>query len=217
MSFSDKIKLALIDDHELFRDGLSLFLSLQPDVEVLGSASSPLELNRLLEQATPDVLIMDISLPQQSGIDLARQLLRERPVLKIVFLTGNESQAYLEQALKAGGRGFVPKSAPKTELIEAIHEVARGKYYFPPSLSQEVFRQYIQQLHQPGSTPALTDRELEVLRCFANGMTFKEIEDTLHISKKTVEHHKKAIFDKLGFASNADLVKYAIRHHIIEL
>jgi len=214
---SGKIRLLMIDDHELFRDGLSLFLKMQPDVEVLAAAASPRELHQLLAQHEADIILMDINLPQQSGIDLTRQLVKDQPKLKIVFLSGNEGQAYVEQALKAGGRGFVPKSAPKTEVLAAVRKVYSGQYFFPEGLAQTVFQQYVVQLNNSPDSQSLTDRELEVLRCFANGMSFKEIEDSLNISKKTIEHHKKAIFDKLGFASNADLVKYAIKNNIVEL
>ena len=180
-----KIRLIMIDDHELFRDGLSLFLQMQTDLEMVAIAATPMELRHLLAAHQVDVVMMDISLPQQSGID--------------------------------GGKGFVPKSAPKTEVLEAIRQVAGGQFYFPSELAQSIFQQYISQLHLQTDASTVTERELEVLRCFANGMSFKEIEDHLHISKKTIEHHKKAIFDKLGFASNADLVKYAIKNNIIEL
>jgi DNA-binding NarL/FixJ family response regulator len=212
-----KIHIGLIDDHELFRDGLALFLSMQADMQVIFNVDSPAALHHAIEQTVPDVMIMDIAMPQQSGIDLCRQLLKTYPKLNIVFLTGNESQAYLEQALKAGGKGFVPKSAPKTEILEAIRKLHAGEYYFPPSLSQDIFKQFIGQIIEKPANEQLSDRELDVLRCFANGMSFKEVEEHLHISKKTVEHHKKAIFDKLGFTTNADLVKYAIKHHIVEI
>ncbi|MEQ8416538.1 MAG: response regulator transcription factor [Imperialibacter sp.] len=212
-----KVRLIMIDDHELFRDGLSLFLQMQTDLEIVATAATPMELRHLLSAHHVDVVMMDISLPQQSGIDLSRQLLKEYPKLKIIFLSGNEGQAYIEQSLKAGGKGFVPKSAPKTEVLEAIRQVAGGQFYFPSDLAQSIFHQYISQLHLQSDAGSPTERELEVLRCFANGMSFKEIEDHLHISKKTIEHHKKAIFDKLGFSSNADLVKYAIKNNITEL
>jgi len=206
----------MIDDHELFRDGVSLYLRMQSDIAAVEAYATPSELHKHLAEAQPDVLLMDISMPQQSGIDLARQVLKSFPKLKIIFLTGNESQQYVEQALKAGGRGFIPKSAPKTDVLEAVRRVSRGDIYFPASVSQEVYARFIAQL-QGHKEPELTDRELDVLRCFANGLSFKEIEGTLHISKKTIEHHKKSIFDKLGFNSNADLVKYAVKHHIVEV
>lgn len=211
-----KMIVWMIDDHELFLDGVSLYLKLQPDIHMEYSLSRPAELHERLKSSRPDVLLMDINLPLQSGIDLAKQVLKEYPKLKIIFITGNESQAYLEHALKAGGRGFVPKSAPKTEVLEAVRKVYLGEYYFPTDVTQDVIRHFVMHLNGVES-PQLTDRELEVLRCFANGLSFKEIEDQLHISKKTVEHHKKAIFDKLGFQSNADLVKYAIKNNIVEL
>jgi DNA-binding NarL/FixJ family response regulator len=212
-----KIRLLVIDDHELFRDGLSLYLKMQPDVDVVAAASSPRELHQLLSRHQADIILMDINLPQQSGIDLTRQLIKDQPKLKIVFLSGNEGQAYVEQALKAGGKGFVPKSAPKTEVLEAVRKVHTGQFYFPEGLAQTVFQQYVTYLHNTLDGQSLTERELEVLRCFANGMAFKEIEALLNISKKTIEHHKKAIFGKLSLTSNADLVKYAIKNNIVEL
>jgi len=211
------LQIGLIDDHELFRDGLALYLSLQSDFNVIINTDHPLELQKKIADTLPDVLIMDIVMPTQSGIDLCKQLIKIHPRLKVLFLTGNESNAHLEQALKAGAKGFVPKSSPKNIVVEAIRKIAVDEYYFPSSYSQEIFKQFINHIHEKPNNETLTDRELEVLRCFANGMSFKEIEEQLNISKKTVEHHKKAIFDKLGFSTNADLVKYAIKHHIIEL
>lgn len=209
-----KITVWMIDDHELFRDGVSLYLSMQSDIESVLAFSSPTDLHRQFALGQPNVLLMDINMPQQSGIDLTRQLLKEYPKLKILFISGNEAQSYLEQAMRAGGRGFIPKSSPKTDVLEAIRKVHDGAYYFPPSLAQDVLSSYVNLLNQT-TNQSLSDRELEVLRCFANGLSFKEIGDTLHISKKTIEHHKKSIFDKLGFSNNADLVKYAIKHHIV--
>lgn len=217
MNTSNLIKIGIIDDHELFRDGLSLYLSLQPEFRVIINVDNPVLLHKQLLESLPDVLVMDIVMPSQSGIDLCKQLLNQYSKLKVLFLTGNESNAYLEQALKAGAKGFVPKSSAKNIVVEAIKKISSGEYYFPTTYSQEIFRQYINQINEKPHSTNLSDRELEVLRCFANGMSYKEIEDHLHISKKTVEQHKKAIFDKLGFSSNADLVKYAIKHHIIEL
>lgn len=206
----------MVDDHELFRDGVSLYLNMQADIHLQHAVGSPAELHALFENGKPDVLLMDISMPQQSGIDLTRQILKTHPHQKVVYLTGNEHTAYLELALRSGARGFVPKSASRSELAEAVRRVHHGDFFFPTDVSQEVYRKFVQRLKSQ-DTPELTDRELEVLRCFANGLSFKEIEDQLNISKKTIENHKKAIFDKLGFQSNADLVKYAVKYHIIEL
>lgn len=211
------IQLTLVDDHELIRDGLGLFLGLQPDIEVIAKCASPKELHQVLNRQLPDIILMDISLPQQSGIDLTKQLLKEYPKLKVVFLTGNEGEQYLKQAIKAGGKGFVPKSAPKTEVLKAVREVAAGKMYFPDGVSQMLFQELVGLLQHQNHSQELTTRELDVLRCFANGLSYKEVEARLSISKKNIENHKKAIFDKLGFHSNADLVKYAIKHHIIEI
>ncbi|MEQ8811623.1 MAG: response regulator transcription factor, partial [Imperialibacter sp.] len=153
-----KIRLIMIDDHELFRDGLSLFLQMQTDLEIVATAATPMELRHLLSAHQVDVVMMDISLPQQSGIDLSRQLLKEYPKLKIIFLSGNEGQAYIEQSLKAGGKGFVPKSAPKTEVLEAIRQVAGGQFYFPSELAQSIFQQYISQLHLQNDAGSPTER-----------------------------------------------------------
>ena len=211
------IRIALVDDHEIVRDGIRALLLGNKTVDLVGSFSQPAELHRFLNKGGKiDVLVLDIAMPQMSGIELTRQLIKDKAVPRILILSANTNRNYLESALKAGVHGFIPKDCSKEEMITAIEQVYSGNLYIGQNLSQAVLANYVQRLHRP-EDPELTDREVEILKGFANGMSYIDIADELNISKKTVESHKKNIFEKLNLQSNADLVKYAIKHHIVEL
>jgi DNA-binding NarL/FixJ family response regulator len=213
-----EIKVMLVDDHEIFRDGISLLLSSNSSITLSGSVSSARELFDSLDEETPvDVFLLDINLPQMSGIELARKINQIRSHPKIIFLTSNTAKMFMESALRSGAKGFLTKDCSTEELVRAIERVAAGEYFFGKNIEQSVYSNYIDKLSQSGNESELTEREIEVLRCFANGDSYEQVANELNISKKTVEAHKKAVFEKLKFQNNADLVKYAIRHHIIEI
>ncbi len=206
----------MVDDHEIVRDGIEILLGLQPHIELVASLPNARKLQLYLkENPTPDVFILDINLPGMSGIELARQLVSEYGTLRLIFLTSNVAKMFMDAALKTGARGFLTKECSKDELVSAIEQVYNGAYFFGRDIEQTLYEGYVGQISYQDI--GLTDREMQVLRCFANGLTYQEVADELVISRKTVEVHKKAIYDKLQLNNQTDLVKYAIKHHIIEL
>lgn len=210
------IKTVLVDDHELFRDGIEILLGLHPGIELLASVSNARKLfDYLKTNPTPDLFLLDINLPGTSGIELARQLTAEYGIQKFVFLTSNSAKMFMDAALKTGARGFLTKECSKEELVRGIEQVYQGEFFFGKDIEQTLYQGYVGQLSNQDT--GLTDREMQVLRHFANGFTYQEVADALSISRKTVEVHKKAIYEKLQLRNQTDLVKYAIKHHIIEL
>ncbi len=212
-----KINIALVDDHSIFRDGLELMLSLNPSVELVASLPNARSLFDWLKENSADLFILDINLPKISGIELAKQLKKEIPHPKIIFLTSNTAKMFMDSAIKTGAKGFLTKESPKEELFQAIESVYSNHYYFGKNIEQSLYANYAHHLNLLEDKTELSERELQVLRAFANGLTYKEVEEELSISKKTIETHRKNIFEKLGLKSQTDLVKYAIKNHIIEL
>lgn len=213
-----QIKVVLVDDHEIFRDGISLLLSNHGAIDLVAALPNARSLFSLLDQEVDvDVFLLDINLPQMSGIEIARKIQQLAPGSKIIFLTSNTAKMFMESGLKAGAKGFLNKDCSTEELIEGIEQVFIGSYYFGRGMKESVYENYISNLQVDPTLTELTEREIEVLRCFANGMSYKDISEELSISQKTIESHKHSIFKKLKFNNNADLVKYAIKHHIIEI
>jgi len=214
----DKINCVIVDDHELFRDGIEMLLGLQNHIELIASIPNARRLfDHLKQNDLPDIFILDINLPKISGIELARQLTNEYGQVNIIFLTSNSAKMFIDAALKTGAKGFLTNECSKDELVLAIESVQNGQYFFGKEIEQSLYQGYVNQLHISDEASELTDREIEVLRYFANGHTYQEVADELSISKKTVEAHKKALYEKLQLKNQTDLVKYAIRHHIVEL
>lgn len=213
------IEVVIIDDHRIMRDGLkAVFLGVKY-IELLGSFGDPLDFLNWAEKrkSCPDVVLMDISMPKMSGIELTRKLLQLDSRCKVIILTSNTARQYMEASLKSGAKGFLSKNCEKLELIKAIEQVSMGHYYIDVSLSHEMVTNYINNLNHTNVDRELTERELDILRGFANGLSYQEIAEELNISKRTVEVHKRSIFEKLEIKNNAELVKYAIRNRIIEL
>ena len=208
----------MVDDHEIVRDGIRALLMGNTEIRLVASFPNASEFSAYLKEHPSffDVLILDISLPNISGIELTRQLIKENSKVKILMLSASTGKVYIENALKAGAKGFLPKDCSREELITAIKQVFYKNIYIGKNLEQVVLENYINRLHYT-EEDELTSREVEILTGFANGLTYNEIADQLNISKKTIESHKKNIFEKLHFKTNADLIKYAIKHHIIEL
>jgi len=209
----------LVDDHEVVRSGLRMLLEGEPDVEIVGEFGLAKEALDSLERLKPDVIVMDIGLPDLSGIDAAREVKRLREETAVVALTIHEDEEYFFKMLDAGASGYVPKRAAPEELLTAIRAAAVGEVYLYPSMAKLPVKDYLTQEAQAearGEMDGLTDREQEVLAHLADGATNLEIGETLSISPKTVARHRENIMRKLGMHSRTELVKYAIRKGIIQ-
>jgi two-component system response regulator NreC len=212
-------RLLLVDDHAVVRSGLRMLLESEADFEIVGEAGNGREALKAVAETRPDIVLMDIGLPDISGIEAAAEIKRLRPETAIVALTIHEDEEYFFKMLAAGASGYVPKRAAPEELLTALRAAARGEVYLYPSLAKLLVSDYLAQ--DPAARPALaldglTEREREVLAYLAEGASNAEIAETLSISPKTVARHRENIMRKLGLHSRTELVKYAIRKGIIQ-
>jgi len=212
------IRLLLVDDHQVVRSGLRMLLD-EGDVTIVGEAGTAREAIQAVGEFKPDVVLMDIGLPDMSGIDATREIKRDHPEVAVVALTIHEDEEYFFKMLEVGAGGYVPKRAAPAELLTAIRAAAKGEIYLYPSMAKLLVRGYLTQ-DRPGEESlafdGLTDREQEVLRHVAEGATNDEIAARLVISPKTVARHRENIMRKLGLHSRSELVRYAIRKGIIK-
>jgi two-component system, NarL family, response regulator NreC len=214
-----KIRLLLVDDHQVVRSGLRMLLSNESDVEIVGEVGTAREALDAVKSLLPNVVLMDIGLPDLSGIDATREIKRTNPEVAVVALTIHEDEEYFFKMLEAGAGGYVPKRAAPEELLTAIRAAAAGEVYLYPSLAKLLVKDYLIQEHANESGKALdglTEREQEVLRYLADGVANDEIAEALVISVKTVARHRENIMQKLGLHSRSELVRYAIRKGIIK-
>jgi two-component system response regulator NreC len=212
-------RLLLVDDHIVVRLGLRMLLENEEDLEIAGEAASASEALNMIGRIKPDVVLMDIGLPDLSGIEATRQIKQLFPEIAVVALTIHEDEEYFFKMLEAGASGYVPKRAAPDELITAIRAAAEGEVYLYPSLAKLLVKDYFAQYQQtPTETPldGLTSREEEVLTQLAEGASNTEIAEALGISPKTVARHRENIMRKLNLHSRSELVKYAIRKGIIQ-
>jgi two-component system response regulator NreC len=215
-----KIKLLLVDDHDVVRGGLRMLLASQPDFEIVGEASSGQEAITLVHQEHPDVVLMDIQMPDMNGIEAAEQITQLYEDVAVLALTMHEDDQYFFEMLRAGAAGYVPKRAAPDELISAIRAVSHGGAYIYPTLAVRLLQDYVQRVdtdEQPLIYDGLTPREREVLTLIAEGYTNAEIAEKLVISPKTVDRHRENIMSKLDLHSRVELVKYAIRKGLIDI
>ena len=212
------IRLLLVDDHAVVRSGLRMMLENEADAEIVGEASSAGEAIEAVMRLKPNVILMDIGLPDMSGIDATREIKRRVPEVAIVALTIHEDEEYFFKMLEAGASGYVPKRAAPEELLTAIRAAASGQVYLYPSLAKLLVRDFLDGGRAPSAESAsdLTEREQEVLTFLAEGASNEEIAASLVISPKTVARHRENIMRKLNLHSRAELVRYAIRKGIIK-
>jgi two-component system, NarL family, response regulator NreC len=212
------IRLLLVDDHAVVRTGLRMLLDNEEDIEILGEAGTGHEALQLVERLQPDMVVMDIGLPDMTGIEVTRQIKQQWPQVAVVALTIHEDEEYFFQMLQAGANGYVPKRAAPEELLTALRTAADGGVYLYPSLARLLVRDYLAGDREaaPTAIDGLTDREQEVLAHLAEGANNQEIADTLNISPKTVARHRENLMRKLNLHSRSELVKYAIRKGIIK-
>lgn len=213
-----QIRVLLADDHAVVRTGLRYVLESQGDIEVVGEAANGFEAIELAKELSPDVVLMDITMPKLNGLEAARQIRREGLPVGILFLTIHKEEEYLFHALRVGGSGYIPKSAQASEMLTAIRAVRTGEVYLHPSVTHSLVSDYLERARkgeQLGLYERLTDREKEILYLIAEGYTNREIAEAIHVSVNTVHNHRTSIMDKLGLHSRTELVKYAIQKGII--
>jgi two-component system response regulator NreC len=214
-----KIRLLLVDDHQVVRSGLRMLLASESDVEIVGEAGTAREALEAVRQLKPNVVLMDIGLPDLSGIEATREIKRTSPEVAVVALTIHEDEEYFFKMLEVGAGGYVPKRAAPEELLTAIRAAAAGEVYLYPSMAKLLVKDFLSQDRSSdaaSSLDGLTDREQQVLRYLAEGADNEEIAAALVISIKTVARHRENIMHKLGLHSRAELVRYAIRKGIIK-
>ena len=212
------IKMLLVDDHAVVRSGLRMLLENEADVEIVGEAATGSEAVALVAQLKPDMVIMDIGLPDISGIEATLQIKQASPQVAVVALTIHEDEEYFFKMLQAGANGYVPKRAAPEELLTAIRTAAAGGVYLYPSLAKLLVRDYLSGARDTAKKDALdelTDREQEVLAHLADGADTQSIADALNISPKTVARHRENIMSKLNLHTKTELVKYALRKGLL--
>jgi DNA-binding NarL/FixJ family response regulator len=231
------MKVLLADDHRIVREGLKSLLQSQPDMDVIAEASDGRQAVEMARDLDPDVVVMDVAMPQLNGIEATRQLTNEQRDWKIVALSMHSDRRYVSEALKAGASGYVLKDGAFDELISAIRAVISDRVYLSPRVAGVVVEDYVRRLPTRGGSgaggshpgteehpqgrrsafDALTPREREVLQLMAEGFATKEVAHRLHVSVKTVETHRRQIMEKLDLHSVAELTKYAIREGLTTL
>jgi len=215
-----KLTVILADDHQVIREGLRNLIDDQSDMEVVAEASNGRDAIDLCDEMKPDVVVMDVAMPDLNGIEATRQIITECPNTKVLALSMHSDKHYAAGMLGAGASGYVLKDCAFDELADAIRRIAGGSSYLSPEIEGVVLRDYVERLSGQGGDSAfsvLTDREREVLQLVAEGHTTKQIAEDLHVSVKTVESHRQNIMDKLEIRSIAELTKYAIREGLTSL
>lgn len=208
-------KILLADDHALFRDGLKRILAEASDLKVIGEVADGLELLKILSRVKPDMIMLDISMPNIRGIEAIKEIKTIHPDSKILVLTMHRDMEYLHQAIASGAHGYLLKEDADRELFSAIEKVKQGKIYVSPKLSEyltEDWARIHRGEHEPASeTEPLTTREREILKFVAEGKSNREVASLLNISIRTVEHHRANIMGRLNLKNSAELIKYAIQ------
>jgi two-component system, NarL family, response regulator NreC len=214
----DQVSLLLVDDHEVVRTGLRMLLENQPNITIVGEASTGMQALEMVDLIHPDVVIMDITLPDISGIEATRRLRLSHPDLPVVALTIHEDEQYFFEMLQAGASAYVPKRAAPEDLLNAIQAVNNGEVYIYPSLAKLLVADFLSRANDDinkATVDGLTPREQEVLAVLAEGLSNDEIAEKLAISRHTVARHRENLMRKLNLHSRSELVKYAIRKGLI--
>ena len=214
------IRVLIADDHAMFRGGVRMLLEAQPDMEIVGEAATGREAVRLAEELTPDVVIMDASMPDMDGFEATQEIKKKQPQTAVLALTMFDDDAHFLRMLSLGASGYIPKKAAPDDLVFAIRSVHGGGAYLFPTAARALISDYLHRAQageEKASYDGLTDREREVLRLIAEGLPGKEIAEKLGISVSTVERHRANIMEKLDLHTRTALVKYAIRRKLITL
>ncbi len=216
------IKIMLVDDHQIVRDGIKALLESLDNVQVIGEASNAKELLEKLSFSKPDIIVTDISMPDISGIELTKIINEKEEFsgIKVLILSMFTNEDFIFNAIKAGAKGYLPKNTTRRELFEAVNTIYNGDEYFSESISNIILKSYVKKAQSEDQTDkkeSLSIRETEILKHFAQSMSNQEIADKLFISIRTVESHKNHIMQKLELKSTVDLIKFAIKNKIVEI
>ncbi len=214
-----KIRVLVADDHTIVREGVRLLLDAQPDIEVVGEAADGLQAVKLIRQFRPDLVVMDIQMPNLNGLEATREIKREFPQIQILALTMYESDEYFFQVLNAGASGYVLKKAASADLLSAIRAVHSGDVFLYPSVARRLVSDYLTRVktgEEQNSFDGLTAREHEVLKLIAEGHTNQAIADKLVISPSTVQTHRTRIMQRLNLHNRAELIQYARRKGLLD-
>lgn len=212
-----KQRILIIDDHDLLRAGIHALLDDVDDLEVIGEAASGQEGLSLAQELSPDIILLDISLPDINGLELAKQLILLRPRPHILLITVHEDKVMLQESLGFGVSGYILKRASKTELVDAIQAMVRGEVYVHPALTRFLFasKNEKKEVNKAQDLELLTNREIEVLQLLVSGYSNRQIADHLTLSIRTVESHRAHLITKLDLRTRLDLVRYAMKHDLI--
>ena len=217
-----KINVLLVDDHQIVRDGIKSLLTGSSNIEIIGEASDGAELLEKLKILYPDIIVLDISLPKTSGIELTKIITADYPEIKVLILSMYTNEDFIFNSIKAGAKGYLPKNTTRKELLEAIHQIYNGNEFFSETISAIILKSYIKKAKSDDDIAtkkevSLTGREIEILKLVVEGVTNTDIANKLFISIRTVESHKNHIMQKLELNTPVDLVKFAIKNKIIEI
>jgi DNA-binding NarL/FixJ family response regulator len=209
------IRVVIADDHQILREGLKQLLQAAGDLEVVGEAGDGFEVLDRVRREEFDVLLLDMSMPGKSGVELIKQVKAEKPKLRILVLSMHEEHQYAVRAIRAGASGYLTKESAASQLVAAIRKVGGGGAYITPEVAERLAQDAMP--HAQGPLHASqSDREFEVFHMLVDGMSVNEIAARLHLSAKTISTHKARLMEKLGVDSTADLVHYAVRHKLLD-
>ena len=222
MQDMEKIRVLLVDDHQIVRDGIKRILKDESDIELIGSVSSGKEALDFVKCTPPDVVIADLSMPNMSGIELTERLKGLYPCINVLILSMFNNEEYIVSAIQAGAKGYLPKQDSTTEvLLEAIRTIASGDEFYSPSISKIVIKSFVNSVKNTSvgdiaKKQQLTSREKEILKLYVEGYTNNEIADKLNLSVFTIKTHKNNIMQKYNFKSTVEMIKFALRNNIVE-
>jgi two-component system response regulator NreC len=210
---SKKIRVLLADDHTILRKGVRMLIDSQPDMEVVGEAANGRDAIRETRSLKPDIVVMDVSMPELNGIEGTRQICDELTSTKVLALSMHRDGVYVRETLRAGARGYLLKDSEDDDLLRAIRAVNRGEAFLSPAISDAVLTDYRRHVTNP--IDLLTSREREILTMIADGKTNKEIANALNLSVYTVESHRGSVMEKLNLHNTGDIVRFSIRNGLI--
>ncbi|MBU1122697.1 MAG: response regulator transcription factor [Candidatus Omnitrophota bacterium] len=210
------LKIVIADDHDVIREGIKSILRGQAEYKVVGEAVNGEEVISNVEKFKPDVLLLDISMPKKSGLDVITQVHNISPKTMIIMVTVHRASIYIAKALKLGVKGYLNKENVVEDLLPALRKVIKGEVFMSPQVSQYMIEKVTHEGKESLAEEILTQRESDILRLIVEGKTAKEIAEILFISRRTVENYKNNLLKKLGLHKTSDLIKYAVKHNIIE-